>query len=197
MEKRIFGVYPHTRETIARYAMVGCPEGWRVTFQEPTRTLEQNAKFHALCTDIARSGLKWMGKRRTSDEWKVLLVSGHSVATKEGTEMVPGLEGEFVNIRESTARMGVRRAASLIEYTLAFCAMHNVPLKDYGNQIGTGTHGPGGAPRLPGVPQAVRHLGHSSGDPSRQGEPEEEEPQGGAPALPAPSSKRVHDDPFP
>jgi hypothetical protein len=40
--------------------------------------------------------------------------------------MVPGLEGEFVNLRESTALMSKARAASLIEYALAFCAMHGV-----------------------------------------------------------------------
>jgi len=91
-----------------------------------TRTLEQNAFFHKLCDVIAKSGVEWAGKRRTSAQWKVLLVSGHGVATKEGAEMVPGLEGEFVNIRESTAQMSVRRSSSLIEYTLAFCATHDV-----------------------------------------------------------------------
>ena len=65
-----------------------------------------------------------MGKRRTADEWKVLLVSGHSVATKRGAEIVPGLEGEFVNLRESTASMDKARGSSLIEYTMAFMANH-------------------------------------------------------------------------
>jgi hypothetical protein len=88
--------------------------------------VEQNAKFHAICTDLARSGLQWAGKTRTADQWKVLLVSGHAVATKEGAEMVPGIEGEFVNIRESTALMSVRRSSSLIEYAVAFCAMQGV-----------------------------------------------------------------------
>ena len=100
------------------------PEGFVVTVSEPTRSGDQNAKFHALCTDIARSGLEWMGKRRTAAEWKVLLVSGHSIATKQGADIVPGLEGEFVNLRESTAAMSRSRGSSLIEYTLAFCAQH-------------------------------------------------------------------------
>lgn len=95
-----------------------------------TRSLEQNAKFHALVGDIAKAGCKWAGKPRNTKEWKVLLVSGHAVATKEGSEMVPGLEGEFVNLRESTASMSVRRASSLIEYTLAFCAQNDVPMSE-------------------------------------------------------------------
>ncbi|WP_421566017.1 recombination protein NinB [Ochrobactrum sp. EDr1-4] len=49
-------------------------------------------------------------KPRKPEEWKVLLVSGHSVATKQQAEIVPGLEGEFINICESTARMSVERA---------------------------------------------------------------------------------------
>jgi hypothetical protein len=39
---------------------------------------------------------------------------------------VPGLEGEFVNLRESTALMSIKRGASLIEYTQAFAAEHGV-----------------------------------------------------------------------
>jgi hypothetical protein len=93
---------------------------------EETRRDGQNRKFHALCGDLARSGLKWMGKPRDAKQWKVLLVSGHAVATKEETEVIPGLEGEFINVRESTALMTVKRGASLIEYTLAFCAMNRV-----------------------------------------------------------------------
>lgn len=101
-----------------------------LTAKEETRTSDQNAKFHALCSDIAKSGLTWAGKRRDAAAWKVLLVSGHAVATKEGAEVVPGIEGEFINIRESTALMSVRRGASLIEYAQAFAAMHGVRLMD-------------------------------------------------------------------
>lgn len=121
---------PHPSRQRALDAVGMAPEGHAVTISEPTRNLDQNAKFHAICTDIARSGMEWAGKRRTADQWKVLLVSGHAVATKEGAEMVPGLEGEFVNVRESTALMSVRRSASLIEYALAFCANNGVALSE-------------------------------------------------------------------
>ena len=93
------------------------------------RSLDQNAHFHALCVDIARSGIEWFGKPRKAEEWKVLLVSGHAKATKQEADVVPGLEGELVNLRESTARMSRARASSLIEYTLAFCAAHEVPIR--------------------------------------------------------------------
>lgn len=120
-------VHDNARRNAAAF-MAQAPEGSVVKVSDPTRTSDQNAKFHAMCSDLTRSGTSWAGKPRTADQWKVLLVSGHAVATKEGAEVVPGLEGEFINIRESTASMSKRRTASLIEYTLAFCAAMGVEL---------------------------------------------------------------------
>lgn len=111
-------------------AIMRAEPGSAVTVGPATRSLDQNAKFHAICTDLAKSHLEWAGKRRSADEWKVLLVSGHTKATEGEIEFVPGLEGEFVNVRESTARMSVSRAASLITYALAFCDMHGVELTE-------------------------------------------------------------------
>lgn len=99
-------------------AVANAPAGYAVVIKKPTRSLEQNDKFHALCRDLA--GTEWAGKPRDAAQWKVLLVSGHAEATKEGHDMVPGLEGEFVNLRESTAQMSKSRGSSLIEYAQAF-----------------------------------------------------------------------------
>jgi len=101
-----------------------------LTVAEEKRSLDMNAKFHAICSDLQRSKLPWAGKPRDAAAWKVLLVSGHAVATKQGAEMLPGLEGEFVNIRESTALMSKKRGSSLIEYAVAFCASNGVELTE-------------------------------------------------------------------
>jgi hypothetical protein len=111
-------------------AIATAEEGSTVALGPQTRSGDQNAKFHAICTDIANSQKKWAGKRRTAEEWKVLLVSGHTVATAGEVEIVPGLENEFVNIRESTSRMSVGRAASLITYALAFCDANGIHLTE-------------------------------------------------------------------
>lgn len=92
------------------------------------RSLEQNALFHAICSDVSRQKT-FAGKRLRPEQWKVLFVSGHATVTREGSEVVPGLAGEFVNIRESTAGMSVARMTSLIEYTLAWCAENEVKLR--------------------------------------------------------------------
>ncbi len=129
-EKRFFVLSHDEARRRAIVTVEAAPAGYSVTIKPPTRSGEQNAKFHALCSDIARAGVLWAGKARSAEAWKVLLVSGHSTATKEGSEIIPGLEGEFVNIRESTAAMSKKRGASLIEYALAFAAMHGVNMEE-------------------------------------------------------------------
>lgn len=128
--KQTFILAHETARRLAKEAVANAPDGYLVTVQDPTRNLEQNALFHSICSDLAKSNLEWAGKKRTTAQWKVLLVSGHAVATKEGAEVVPGIESEFVNLRESTALMSKKRGSSLIEYSLAFCADNNVKLRD-------------------------------------------------------------------
>jgi len=98
-----------------------------VTISEPEdkRKLIQNDKFHAMLTDISRQ-CEWMKRKLEMKQWKVLMVSGHAVATGNGADIVPGLENEFVNIRESTAEMSISRMASLIEYVMAWGVSNNV-----------------------------------------------------------------------
>lgn len=129
-EKRILVLSHSEARRRAVQAVAEAPEGFVVRIEPPTRTSEQNAKFHAICSDMARAGFEWGGKRRSAEQIKVLLVSGHAQATKEGSEIIPGLEGEFVSIRESTALMSKKRGASLIEYALALCSMKRIPLRD-------------------------------------------------------------------
>ncbi|MDP0299207.1 recombination protein NinB [Glaesserella parasuis] len=97
-----------------------------------TRNLEQNAKFHAMCGDIAKQ-VQFNGEWLPLEAWKVLLISAHAEATKEGSRLVIGLEGELVNIRESTAEMSVKRKASLIEYVTAYGVSHGVHFNDRWN----------------------------------------------------------------
>jgi hypothetical protein len=112
------------RRAVAAYAMTA-PDGQFVRFSDPTRSLEQNAKMHACFGDIAKQ-TKYLGRSLVMPQWKTLLISGHAVATGLGVDMVPGIEGEFVNIRESSANMSVSRMSSVIEYSLAYGAQHGV-----------------------------------------------------------------------
>ena len=134
-DRRIFVLSHSEARRRAMACVADAPEGYRVEVREPKRTDGQNERFHAICGDIAKSGLMWAGKPRTAVQWKGLLVSGHAVATGEGAEMVPGLEGEFVNLRESTALMSVKRGSSLIEYATAFALDNGVRLNDPQHEV--------------------------------------------------------------
>ena len=130
MDKQRYWLSSQTVRDKVCWQVKAAPDGSVVEIKDPKRSEDQSAHFHAICSDIAKSDLKWAGKKRTAAEWKRLLVSGHAVATEEPSEFVAGLEGEVVNIRESTALMSVRRASSLIEYTIAFAVSNNVVLHD-------------------------------------------------------------------
>lgn len=92
------------------------------------RTLGQNARLHAMFDDVAAQA-KFNGRQITAKQWKVLFVSGHAIATEKEVDMVIGLEGELLDLRESTATMSSARTASLIEYVHAWAANNGVRFK--------------------------------------------------------------------
>lgn len=129
MSKRILKLTGSlARQAACRY-INEAPEGHVVTIAEPTRSLEQNAMLHPLLTDISRQ-VEWMGKKRPMLQWKTIMVSAHAIATGQPAEMVIGIEGEVVNLRESTAAMSTRRFSSLVEYVLAWGAQNGVVFSD-------------------------------------------------------------------
>ena len=127
IDKRRFVLAHSTARAGAVQCVKDAPDGYWVTIEPPKRTLDQSAMFHALCGDVAKQAT-WMGKKRTPAQWKVLFISGHSIASGGGSEVVGGLEGELVNVRESTAQMSKKRLSSLVEYCVAWAAENDVRL---------------------------------------------------------------------
>jgi hypothetical protein len=99
-------------------AVRDAPDGWEIIVRPKRRSLDQNSKLHALIQEF--DGLEFSGQKRNAEDWKVILVSGHTQATKGESELITGIEGEMVQLRESTARMSKERSSSLIEYVQAF-----------------------------------------------------------------------------
>lgn len=119
-EQRIYRlVHPEARRRASEDCMKA-DDGWIVKVSPPTRNLEQSAKFHAICSSVS-SQKEWCGRTLSPYQWKVLFISGHAVATGYGADIVPGIEGEFANIRESSASMSKSRFSSLLEYVIAYC----------------------------------------------------------------------------
>ncbi len=101
----------------------------KVTIAPLTRSDEQNAKLHAMLSDIAAKKV-FNGQKLSIEQWKMVFVSGHAIATGGQAQMAIGLEGEVINLRESTAKMGVKRCASLIEYIQAWGAMNDMRFRE-------------------------------------------------------------------
>lgn len=106
------------------------PDGMIMVIRQPSRTLEQNNKFHAICGALANSPLMWSGHSCFKWQWKGLLVSGYSIIANEGGEIGKGLEGEPVMLRESTTEFGVEKMSNLIEYSTAYCVMNGVEVRE-------------------------------------------------------------------
>lgn len=119
--RQIFRLVHEQARQRAEQAVKSVPDGHIVRISPPTRNLEQNALLHALLGEIAAS-CKYMGRALSIDQWKVIFISGHAIATGNGADIMPGLEGEFCNVRESSASMTIPRMASLIEYVQAWRA---------------------------------------------------------------------------
>jgi hypothetical protein len=101
-------------------AVRDAPDGWEIIIRPPRRSLMQNAKLHAEIEEF--DGLEFAGEKRSVEDWKVIFVSGHRTVTKGESEIITGIEGEMVQLRESTAKMPKERFSSLIEYIHAFKA---------------------------------------------------------------------------
>jgi len=125
MSRRILD-NPHARAAAHR-DIDAAPDGYVAEVKERTRTSDQNAALHALIGDIAKQK-EWAGKRRSIDDWKALLISAHRIALQQAGDIIPGLEGEFVQLRKSTTQMGVKELGSLIDYVSAWAAMNEVKL---------------------------------------------------------------------
>ena len=119
MSKKYFLRNDLIRANCADWVLRTAADGDVVSIARPTRSLIQNARFHAMLGDIEKQ-CKHYGRTITAAQWKVLFISGFGIVTGQGSDVVPGLEGEMCNIRESSASMGVKRMAELITYLLAY-----------------------------------------------------------------------------
>mgnify|MGYP003527078375 CR=1 FL=1 len=98
---------------------------------QPTRTLDQNDMFHAICGDIAKQKT-WAGHKLDTEAWKRLLVDAWARAEgKQQGRIVPSLDGQsIVNLGIQTRSMKVGDMADLITFAQAWCVENDVALND-------------------------------------------------------------------
>lgn len=102
------------------------PLGTRLEFKASKRSLPQNARLHAMLTEVAMQ-VPWHGLKLTVDDWKLIFMDG----LKRELRLVPNLDGTgFVNLGRSTSKLTKEECTDLIELVHAFGAKHGVVFQD-------------------------------------------------------------------
>ena len=132
-EKRIFRLAHSEARRRAMAAVADAPEGWRVTVSPPSKSRDQEERYHAMIGDIAKQceffGLKWH-----VDDVKRLLVDAFAEAMRQaGTPLhhdgrvIPSLDGKrVVQLGTQTARFRKSEASEFIEHLFAYGAERDV-----------------------------------------------------------------------
>lgn len=124
-----------TRQRAVSWVMTA-ESGTIVTFEKPARTLPQNARLHAMLTDVARQ-VEWAGAKRTVEAWKDIFTAALRSAGHD-LDVVPGVNGGFVLLGMHTSRMTKAELGDLMTLVESFAAEHGVTLSDPTNEPSTG-----------------------------------------------------------
>ena len=96
--------------------------GTRLTFQEPKRTSDQNARMWAMLTDIAQQ-VKYHGVTLSTNDFKLLFLD----ALKQEMRLVPNLSNTgFVSLGRSSSDLAKAEMSDVIELLFAWGAEHGV-----------------------------------------------------------------------
>lgn len=92
------------------------------------RSVEQNAKLHALLHDISTQK-QWAGRWLDIEAWKRLMVAAWERANGKPAEFYPALDGAgFDVVYRRTSRMNKNEMIELIEYVTAWAVQNGVEL---------------------------------------------------------------------
>jgi len=127
------------RREQARRLVDQAPGGSLVEITPPARTLPQNARLHAMITDVARQ-VEWAGAKRNVEAWKDIFTAALRSAN-HGLDVVPGINGGFVLLGMHTSRMTKAELGDLMTLVEAFGAEHGVEFTE-GNQGAGGANNP-------------------------------------------------------
>jgi len=112
----------------AMSAVEQAPLNFEVIVQEhkPSRSLDQNAKFHAMLGDISKQ-VEWHGSLFNTQIWNRLVTAAYLRECGEIALLVPALDNAGIDIiYEKTSKMSVKKMAELIEYSYAFGSQNDV-----------------------------------------------------------------------
>jgi hypothetical protein len=97
---------------------------YQIIIQEDTRSLAQNRMLWSCLNDVS-SQVVWYGRKMAPESWKHVFS-----ASLKKQDTVPGIDGGFVVLGQSTSKMRVSEMRDLITLIHAFGANHNVTFSD-------------------------------------------------------------------
>lgn len=92
--------------------------------ERPRRTVDQNRLMWACLSDLSRQ-VVWHGQKLAAEEWKCVMT-----AALKRQKVVPGIDGGFVVIGQSTSKMTKQEMSEVIELVYAFGADKDVRWSD-------------------------------------------------------------------
>lgn len=106
-------------------------------FRDPAtkRSVEQNARFHAMCTDVANQ-IMWQdvfGRpiKMSMESWKRFFLAMWARAEGRGTLVVPNEDGDgFYDLNIKSSKMKVGEMADLMTLVEMFGAQRGVKFRD-------------------------------------------------------------------
>jgi hypothetical protein len=104
---------------------------------ESLRTIEQNAKAHAMLSDISKQ-VTWHGVKLSKEVWKRLTIAAMLREIGEKPILVPALDGCGIDIiYEKSSKLGVKKTCLWIEFLYCFGSENGVAWSDPTDIINT------------------------------------------------------------
>ena len=126
--KRFFILAHELARRNTMQAVLEAPTGYVVEIKPHNRSLEQNAKLHALIGDIAKEVI-WANKEQSVETWKRLLTAAWLRARGEPVEMLPSIDGHGVDIVfRPTSKLTVEEMSEFIEYVQAWAVEQGIEI---------------------------------------------------------------------
>jgi len=101
------------------------PDGTRLEFKAPRRSVAQNSLLWALLTDVATQ-MEHFGRKYAPTEWKILFLH----ACGREIRMMPSLDGKtFVPWGQSSSDLSKEEMTNLIEFIYAWGANNGMDFK--------------------------------------------------------------------
>jgi hypothetical protein len=97
-------------------AMLMAGHRLRLTVKPETRSTAQNSRMWAMLQDVADQ-VEWHGRKLSKEDWKHVFS-----ASLKKQDAVPGIDGGFVVLGQSTSKMTIREMGDLMTLMEAFGA---------------------------------------------------------------------------